>query len=264
MSQIAAAGSGVALYERMGERTTQPFAVQILDSLGPIDGATVIDIAAGSGGLAVAAAERGAYVTATDINPAMVARAEERLRPFERCSARIEDFRALTSADAIFDVAISIFGVLAYASWRQGLAEMARVTRRGGQIVLAMWTHREDCSPAHVMRGAFNALFPDREPWPPDMFPVFSEGMLEDSVRNAGLVEVETHIATANWRPISSANVVGECDPMFKNFPGYAALDMSDAEALRASLGNAFQKYAGTDGTIRVPTKAFVVRGWKP
>jgi ubiquinone/menaquinone biosynthesis C-methylase UbiE len=261
MSQNAVSGN--SLYELMGERTTQPFALQVLDRLGSINGLSIIDIAAGTGGMALAAAERGANVTATDLSPAMVERSKERLRAFEQCHAQIEDLKALTVPDATFDIALSIFGVLAFATWEQGLAEMARVTRHDGQIALAMWTHGEDCSPAHVMRRAFIASFPYREPWPANLFPVFSEQTLAASVREAGFLDVEVHIATADWSPFSSPDVVSECDPMFMGFPGYAALDANEAKALHASLETAFQGYAGTDGIIRLPTKAFIVQGRK-
>jgi len=255
--------SGIGLYEQMGERTTQPFAVQVLDGLGSISGMSIIDVAAGTGGLALVAAKRGAHVVATDLNPAMVDRAKERLRPFEKCRAQIMDFQELAIADSSVDIAISIFGVLAFSTWRPGIAEMIRVTRRGGQIALAMWTHRDDCSPAHVMRRAFKGLFPDREPWAGNAFPVFSEEALEASVRDAGCMDVDVHVATADWSPFSSADVVSECDPMFRSFPGYAALDASETKALHASLEVAFRSYAGSDGIIRLPTKAFIVKGRK-
>lgn len=48
---------GIGLYERMRERTTQPFAVQLLDRLMPLADRSLIDIAAGTGGPAVVAAE---------------------------------------------------------------------------------------------------------------------------------------------------------------------------------------------------------------
>jgi ubiquinone/menaquinone biosynthesis C-methylase UbiE len=86
--------------------------------LGPIKGSFVIDVAAGTGGLAVAA-DRGAQVLATDLNPAMIERTQERLRPFRLCQAEIMDFQSLTVADATADIAVSNFGMLAYPTWRR-------------------------------------------------------------------------------------------------------------------------------------------------
>jgi len=97
--------SGIGLYEQMGERTTQPFAVQVLDGLGSISGMSIIDVAAGTGGLALVAAKRGAHVVATDLNPAMVDRAKERLRPFEKCRAQIMDCHIDLRSPRLFDLA---------------------------------------------------------------------------------------------------------------------------------------------------------------
>jgi SAM-dependent methyltransferase len=255
---------GIGLYERMGERTTQPFAVQLLDRLMPLADRSLIDVAAGTGGLAVVAAERGAHVLATDIAPAMVERAAERLRSFGEARAEVMDFQALAVDDARYDLAISHFGVLAFATWRTGLDEMVRVTRPDGRIALVMWTHEDDCSPAHLMRRVFKQSYPDRELWPADLFPVFSKEALRASLRDAGAVEVDVDVAEQDWSPYSSADVVNECDPMFRSFPGYAALSADEAVTLRASLQSAFDSYADSAGVIRLPTRAFMITARRP
>ncbi|MBZ5762323.1 class I SAM-dependent methyltransferase [Rhizobium sp. VS19-DR104.2] len=249
----------VSLYERLEESTTQPFGLQMLEKLPPIHGRSLIDIAAGTGGMAVVAAERGAQVLATDMDPAMVRRTGERLRPFSLCHVDIMDFQALDVSNESFEVSLSNFGVLAYSTWRRGLAEMIRVTRSNGWIALTMWTHGEDCSPAHLMQRTFGSQFPDRELWPSDLFPFFSEKGLEASVRDAGCFDVKAHVATADWSPYSSADVVSECDSMLRSFPGYATLDAHETLTLQKSLHKSFQSYAGRDGIIRLPTKAFIL-----
>ncbi|GGJ92154.1 class I SAM-dependent methyltransferase [Pseudomonas matsuisoli] len=254
----------IGLYERMGERTTQPFALQLLDRLMPLDECTLIDIAAGTGGLARAAAERGAIVLAADINPAMVARATDRLREFPSSSAQVLDLHNLAIDDETYDIAVSHFGVLAFATWRTGLSEMLRVTRAGGRIALTMWTHHDDCSPAHLLRRVFNALYPTRELWPAGLFPSFSAKTLRQSLADAGCVDIEVEVVEADWTPLSSTDVVSECDPLFRSFPGYAALDTREAETLRASLEAAFDGYSAADGTIHLPTRAFMAIGRKP
>ena len=177
--------SRIGLYERMGERTTQPFALQVLDELDPLAGRSIIDVAAGTGGLAVVASERGASVLAIDLMPAMVERTGERLKAFGNSRAEIMDFLALQVADASFDAAISNFGILAYPTWKDGLEEMVRVVKPGGRILLTMWTQQDDCSPAHVLHRVFRQLFPGRALWPPGLFPVFSRQLLEESLQEA-------------------------------------------------------------------------------
>ena len=251
--------SRIGLYERMGERTTQPFALQVLDELGPLAGRSIIDVAAGTGGLAVVASERGASVLAIDLMPAMVERTGERLKALGNSRAEIMDFLALQVADASFDAAISNFGILAYPTWKDGLEEMVRVVKPGGRILLTMWTQQDDCSPAHVLHRVFRQLFPGRALWPPGLFPVFSRQLLEESLQEAGCTSVSVRETEAEWTPISSGDVVQECDPMFRSFPGYASLGDDEMLDLQDHLRRAFQGYASSDGTIRLPTRAFLV-----
>ncbi len=254
-----AAASPVRLYEQMGERTTQPFAVQLLDRLMPLDNLSVIDVAAGTGGLAVAAADRGARVTATDINSDMVVRSAERLQPFKGARAEVMDFRALSAADASYDVAISHFGILAFPTWQAGLDELLRVTRAQGRAALTIWTQEDDCSPAHVMRRVFAQLYPGRDLWPAGMFPVFSPDGLREILRESGCSAANVHIAEADWSPYSSPDVVNECAPMFRSFPGYAALSANEEAKLREGLQRAFDEYADAEGIIHLPTRAFMI-----
>jgi hypothetical protein len=80
----------LTVYERLVEPLTLPAAVRSLDLTGIAPGAHVV--AAGTGALAVVAASRGARVVATDIAPAMIARAADRLQRFEGCEARVMSF----------------------------------------------------------------------------------------------------------------------------------------------------------------------------
>lgn len=248
-----------SLYERHGERLTQAINLRVLNKIGPVLGKRMIDVAAGTGGMALAAAERGARVLATDFNLAMVARAAERLASFEDCGSQEMHFEHLDAEDATFDIAVSTFGLLAYSNWAQGLKELYRVTRPGGVVALSNWTHRSDCSPAHLLKRVFESNFPNRKLWPDDFAPIFTKESLEEAIRRSGAENVTVSVETADWSPFSSANVVDECTPMFAGFPGYASLSEGEREALREPLQAAFMAYAGVDGTIRLPTESFVV-----
>lgn len=101
----------------------------------------VLDVAAGSGNAALAAARRWCDVTASDYVPALLDRARERALA-ERFPIKIEivDAESLPFADAAFDVVTSTFGAMFTPQHEKPAQEMLRVCRSGGKIGLANWT----------------------------------------------------------------------------------------------------------------------------
>lgn len=124
-------------YERTAHPFTSRFAEEALARVTLTPRTRVLDVAAGTGALALAAARTGAQILATDFSPGMVARIAAAGLP--NVAAEVMDGQALDLPDASFDIAFSIFGVILFPDWRKGLAEMARVTRPGGLGVLATW-----------------------------------------------------------------------------------------------------------------------------
>lgn len=103
-------------------------------------GARVLDVASGSGDLARAFARRvGAtgQVWMTDINPAMLAVGRDRMidrgmvAPLALCDAE-----KLPFPDATFDCVSVAFGLRNMTHKDRALAEMARVTRPGGRVIV--------------------------------------------------------------------------------------------------------------------------------
>ncbi len=104
-------------------------------------GQQVLDVAAGAGNAALAAARRFADVTAADYVPALLERGRERAAG-ERLPVRFVegDAEALPFADASFDTVLSTFGVMFAPNQEQAASELLRVCRPGGTIGLANWT----------------------------------------------------------------------------------------------------------------------------
>jgi SAM-dependent methyltransferase len=108
-------------------------------AIGP--GARVLDIAAGDGNGALAAAAAGAITTASDLAPALVESGRARCAA---AGARVEwivaDAEELPFADESFDAAISLFGLVLAPRPDVAIAEAFRVTRPGGVVGMTSWT----------------------------------------------------------------------------------------------------------------------------
>jgi ubiquinone/menaquinone biosynthesis C-methylase UbiE len=109
----------------------------LVEACGIGSGDRVLDIGAGSGNAAIAAAEAGASVVASDLTPEMFetgrARAAERGVELEW---RMADAEALPFADGEFVAVLSCLGVM-FAPHHQAAAdELIRVCRPGGRIGL--------------------------------------------------------------------------------------------------------------------------------
>jgi demethylmenaquinone methyltransferase/2-methoxy-6-polyprenyl-1,4-benzoquinol methylase len=115
----------VGMHQRWRERAVE---------LARIDpGSRALDVATGTGDLAVALREAGAEVVGCDFSEEMLERAR-RKDP----SVRFEwaDALALPYEDDSFDAATVGFGARNFSDLSRGLSEMARVVRPGGRVVV--------------------------------------------------------------------------------------------------------------------------------
>ncbi len=104
-------------------------------------GETVLDVAAGNGNAALAAARRWARVTASDYVPALLAGAGARaVADGLEIELREADAENLPVADASFDIVLSTFGVMFTPDQDKAASELLRVCKPGGKIGLANWT----------------------------------------------------------------------------------------------------------------------------
>ncbi|MDP9461961.1 MAG: class I SAM-dependent methyltransferase, partial [Actinomycetota bacterium] len=138
----------------------------LVTACGVTSGDRVLDVAAGSGNVAIPAAQSGATVVASDLTPELFeagrALAAERAVSLDWREA---DAEALPFADGDFDVVLSCVGVM-FAPHHQAAAdELVRVCRPGGRIGLISWT------PEGFIGRLFATMKPYAPPPPPGAQP---------------------------------------------------------------------------------------------
>jgi SAM-dependent methyltransferase len=122
-------------------RFMESSAVQFLDGLHIPAGTSLLDVACGSGQLALLAAQRGARVTGVDIAPNLISAARGRATA-DGIDARFDegDAEGLPNSDASFDIVASLYGAMFAPRPDRVAAELLRVCRPGGTIAMGNWT----------------------------------------------------------------------------------------------------------------------------
>lgn len=177
---------GVGHYERTAEMLL-PAARVLVDTVSPSAGDRLLDLGAGTGNVALLAAESGCLVTAVDPSPRLlsVAAAAAEQRGIElRCKAG--EAAALPAAAGSFDCVLSNFAVIFAPDPDAAVAEVARVLRRGGRVGFTAW----------LPGGALAALAAAAQglvlsalgaPPPPPGFPWHEAGRVAELVGRHGL-----------------------------------------------------------------------------
>lgn len=129
---------GAADYERIAERFA-PIHDALIAALDVKAGDRVLDVATGTGEVALRAARLGARVTGLDLAPVLLEQARVKA---DRESLAVEwvegNAEALPFDDGSFDVVCSCFGVI-FADAEAAARELARVCRSGGRLGLTAW-----------------------------------------------------------------------------------------------------------------------------
>jgi ubiquinone/menaquinone biosynthesis C-methylase UbiE len=97
-------------------------------------------VAAGNGNFALAAARRGAVVTATDLTPHMVELGRARTGDLRTIEWSEADAEQLPFADGTYDVVASVFGAQFAPRTELVASEMFRVVKRGGLVAIANYS----------------------------------------------------------------------------------------------------------------------------
>ncbi|AFZ67609.1 class I SAM-dependent methyltransferase [Deinococcus peraridilitoris] len=122
-------------------RYLEPGALEILERWDLQPGERVLDVGCGAGQIALPAAARGVDVTGVDIAANLIAQARRRAEDAGvRATFDEGDAERLPYPDASFDTVVSLIGAMFAPRPDRVAAELLRVCRPGGRILLANWT----------------------------------------------------------------------------------------------------------------------------
>lgn len=184
----------------------------------PAPGESVLDVASGTGLIALIAADRvGAQgqVLGVDISERMVEAASQRARALglDNVAFARADGESLAAAEACFDLAYCALGLMYMPDPLNAVREIHRVLRPGGRIALAVWGERVNCG--------WSPVFPivDAEVSSevcPLFFHLGYEGALTQLCREAGFVDMDEQRVKAVLRYASGEQA---CDAAFVGGP---------------------------------------------
>ena len=246
------------------EELSAPFREWMLRALGPREGDTVLELAAGVGDTGFEAAaivgETGRLMT-TDVSPAMLEAARRRGAELGVANAgyRVMDAERIELDDNSVDGVLCRFGYMLMADPATALAETRRVLRPGGRLALAVWGTAEQnpffvtIAVSLVQRGHL----PLPEPPPaPGAFSMASSERTEGLLRRAGFAEVRTEEVAGRFVASDADEylsvIADTAGPIGLTLRGLAEPDRA---AVNADVENSLRRFAA-DGGYEIPCLA--------
>ena len=234
----------------------EPAARELADACAVSAGQEVLDVAAGDGNLAVAAAREGAAVVASDISPGMVERGRRRAEAegleIEWVEADAED---LPFEDARFDCAGSVFGAFLAPRPEVASRELFRVVRPGGTVGMATWAAEGYQAELFELNNRF---FPRAEGVPPAIDWGREEVVRERFEGLAASIELAPHSLELGF---ASRDEMGE---VLSRIPTFVAARETLSDGDFAEYGDGLRALVdrfneAADGSVRIGCPYLVI-----
>ena len=243
----------------------RPATESVLERANIRPGERVLDVACGTGVLAIAAAERAGrngFVKGIDLSEKMVdaARAAASALGMGNCAFERGDAEALPDLGDPFDVALCGLGLMYMPDPESALDAMVRRLAPGGRVAVSVWGQRSRC--------AWAAIFPivdarvESEVCPM-FFRTGAGDTLHHALEAAGLRDISTERLSVLLRYASADDA---CDAAFLGGPvalAYAHFDAATRVAVRAEYLQSVEPHRQGE-TYAIPGEFVIGCGVKP
>ena len=160
-------------YDRyLGPALFEPYASDMVERLNVSEGASVLELACGTGILTRRLRDRlppGVRLIATDLNEAMIGYAARKFRPDEAIEWKQADATDLPFPDESFDAVVCQFGLMFVPDKKRAIREAYRVLKPGGTFLFSVWDAIEQNDLAHIAHTTISTFF---EHDPPNFYEV--------------------------------------------------------------------------------------------
>jgi SAM-dependent methyltransferase len=248
------------------ERIARPVTEQMLQRLAPRPGETILDLAAGSGAVGLAAAGlvgAGGRVIVSDFSEAMVeaARRNAARSGLANVECRVLDAERIALDDDAVDGVLCRWGYMLMADPAAALAGTRRVLRPGGRLACAVFSGPEEnpwaALPARVLeeRGHLSPSARDA----PGIFALADPDRLRGLLAGAGFSEPRIEPVPLTWRFADA----GDYWAYLTEAAGaiamvLARIDEAERARVRALIAERTTPFTG-DGGIALPGVSLVV-----
>lgn len=253
------------------ERASKPVSDRLVNMAGVARGNRILDVATGTGEPAITAARLVApdgHVIATDISPSMIEGARRRASAlnvahvtFHVMAVEEIDFRWED-----FDAVLCRWGLMFVPNLDDALHRIREVVRPGGRFAASAWAEPSAVPFLNIEHQALAQYF-EKDHFAHgferlNAFRLSAPGLLESVFSSAGFEEVRCERVAVNYEFASAAEYV-----RFRQDVSSTAVALAErhprpiVEAAWRDVASAAEKYAETDGTIRMENTALCAVG---
>jgi SAM-dependent methyltransferase len=247
---------------------TRPVSAWLVETADPRPGQTLLELAGGTGDLAVALAERlgdQGLLIASDFSPEMLefARQAGAARGLTNVEYRVLDAERLDLPHDSVDGVVCRFGYMLMADPAAALRVTRRVLREGGALSFTVWmgAERNPWAALPPLTLVERGHLPPPEPGTPGIFALADPTRIRQLVTQAGFGEPELEEIAFEFRYADGDEL---WDSIVRLAGGLArainALPPDELQATRAAIEQRLAPYRQSDASYRPPAAAWGVR----